>query len=74
MLSVSELHAHSHLANSPSDTSPILGPKTKDTNVNPKEKSYQLPNVAMHWMTRCQNAYTLVMRKRLLARLSLAVN
>jgi len=31
-------------------------------------------NVAMHWMTRHPNAYTLVMGRRLLVRLSLAMN
>lgn len=43
LLSVSELHACGHFVNSPSDTAPILGTKTKYINDNPKNKLYQPP-------------------------------
>jgi hypothetical protein len=48
LLSASELHARGHFVNSPSDTAPILGEKTKDTDDDPKDKSYQPP--------KCSNA------------------
>ncbi|KAI9509332.1 hypothetical protein F5148DRAFT_1283121 [Russula earlei] len=40
LLSASELHACGHFVNSPSDTAPILGVKTKDIDDEPKDKSY----------------------------------
>ncbi|KAI9509506.1 hypothetical protein F5148DRAFT_1282929 [Russula earlei] len=43
LLSASELHARSHFVNSPSDTAPILGVKTKDINDEPKDKLYRPP-------------------------------
>lgn len=41
MLSASELHKRGHFINSPSDTTPILGAKTKEIDDDPKDKSYQ---------------------------------
>jgi hypothetical protein len=43
LLSARELQARGHFVNSPSDTAPILDAKIKDTEEDPKDKSYQPP-------------------------------
>jgi len=48
LLSASELHAHGHFVHSLSDTVPIPSTKTKDTDKDSNDKSYQPP--------KCSNA------------------
>jgi len=43
LLSASELHAHGHFVNSPSDTAPVPISKTKEVDNDLKDKSYQPP-------------------------------